>query len=395
MKEWQEKYLNDIESFGEKDKFLFGAGKVAGLISCFLEKNHITFKGFCVSNKIGNKSDINNHKVFQIDEIKHTIGDICFIIAVNERGEKKIRDFLSSNGARHIIDLPHEIWDLDEWISLKQSKPSMQITTVIGCPVDCHYCPQNKLLHNYFFADKKRKTVLSYDDFVRYLHRLPDNTTIDFSGFSEPLLNKDTIRMMEYAADLGKDVMVNTTLRGVTVNQAERLIRIPFRWVGLHLPDKESFANIPITNEYKEVLNLLLDAKKADGYSFVDNANCQSEPHPDILGIIAGRLKVYVELYDRAGNLDENDPNLVHVFKTGRLYCSWSKRLDHNILLPDGTIVLCCSDFGLEYVLGNLDKEDYSDIMRGSVIQNVRKKMMDNDDSSVICRKCYYAENIE
>ena len=132
------------------------------------------------------------------------------------------------------------------------------------------------------------------------------------------------------------------------------IIRLPFKQVVLHTADKDGFANIPVTKEYLELLKIITNTHKKDGSMFVDEANCQSKPHEKVLEITKGKFKIYCEMSDRAGNLDNKDNNLTMADVHGKLYCTRSVNINHNVLLPDGTVVLCCNDFGMKHVLGNL-----------------------------------------
>ena len=120
-------------------------------------------------------------------------------------------------------------------------------------------------------------------------------------------------------------------------------------------------------------------------------ANCQSEPSEEVMAITAGKLKIYGELSDRAGNVKDKDNRLVSKHTSGKIFCSRSKKLNHNVLLPDGSLVLCCSDFGLEYVLGNLNTDTYEDIQNSDVIKRVIANMNSDSNETVICRKCIFA----
>ena len=70
--------------------------------------------------------------------------------------------------------------------------PSMEITTVIGCRVQCDFCPQSLLMNRY---EKKndveeitwgKPIVMSFEAFKICVDKLPLDVRIDFSGFAEP-----------------------------------------------------------------------------------------------------------------------------------------------------------------------------------------------------------------
>ena len=65
----------------------------------------------------------------------------------------------------------------------------------------------------------------------------------------------------------------------------------------------------------------------------------------------------------------------------------------YNVLLPDGTVVLCCNDFGMRHVLGNLLKNSYEDIIKSNELLQVKRGMNIDENIPIICRKCMYAKN--
>ena len=67
--------------------------------------------------------------------------------------------------------------------------------------------------------------------------------------------------------------------------------------------------------------------------------------------------------------------------------------MDHWVLLPDGTVVLCCMDFGMEHVIGNLLENTYGEIIDGQPYKNLRKEMLYGGD--ILCRKCFLSQRID
>ena len=215
---------------------------------------------------------------------------------------------------------------------------------------------------------------------------------IEWAGFVEPFLNNESIDMMQYAFEQGYEMTLYTTLIGLTKKKLMKIISMPFKQVVLHVADKDGYANIPVTDEYLELLEIIINAKKKDGTPFVDNANCQSEPHPKVLEKTKDKIRIYGEMSDRAGNLENKDNKLRGGEKCGRIYCERAVNLNHNVLLPDGTVVLCCNDFGMKHVLGNLLKEDYDSIISSEQMRLVKRGMNLDESLSILCRKCMFAK---
>jgi len=79
-------------------------------------------------------------------------------------------------------------------------------------------------------------------------------------------------------------------------------------------------------------------------------------------------------MWSRAGNLNREvilKPELLNLTDRFRsIYhgpephtCGCEEKLYHNVLLPNGDVSLCCMDYGLEQILGNLFESEYDDIM--------------------------------
>ena len=62
---------------------------------------------------------------------------------------------------------------------------------------------------------------------------------------------------------------------------------------------------------------------------------------------------------------------------------NWCQRIIQNVLLPDGTVHLCCQDYGLEEPLGNLMIMDYPDIFETN---NFKNRIMNGKTD--ICNRC-------
>ena len=39
------------------------------------------------------------------------------------------------------------------------------------------------------------------------------------------------------------------------------------------------------------------------------------------------------------------------------------EKLYHNVVLPNGDVSLCCMDYGLEHIIGNLLDQEYEDVI--------------------------------
>jgi hypothetical protein len=281
---------------------------------------------------------------------------------------------------------------------------TFEITTTVlkkGCAVGCTVCPQVPLVESY--KPEENITHLSFEDFVTVLNKVPKTYRIDFAGYAEPFLNKDCSKMMQYAVDAGYHICCYTTLVGATLEDVEILSKLPFSKqracpLHIHVPDRNGVMPIKITKKYREVLKNLLDRK----LPFVSCMTMDSsgEPHPDILDLV-GNLKGW-EPISRANNIDlesQEDPEWKKdVYRTqGRIICKAMPKLNHNILMPNGDVQLCCMDYGLKHTLGNLLNQDHSSLFSGNEFQKIAYSMMIDQGEAVdeiLCRNCELAVRV-
>ncbi len=65
--------------------------------------------------------------------------------------------------------------------------------------------------------------------------------------------------------------------------------------------------------------------------------------------------------------------------------------MDHGVLLPNGDVALCCMDYSLAHVLGNLRDMPHRELYKGDAFQKILLALKD-ESMALICRKCEIAE---
>ena len=244
----------------------------------------------------------------------------------------------------------------------------LEITTHIGCPIDCRDCPQALLRERY-----KGKLTMDFEDYKKAIDKVPQECRIDFSGMCEPFCNDRCTDMVLYAYEKGHPLALYTTLQGATMEDYERLRAIPFEVVTIHLPDQEGRSHFRITEEYLEVL----------ANFFCNNYS--------VHGMMDDRVKPYLRqrnlitfMHDRAGNVDDRPHRTIGTER--HLKCMTSGRaMDHNVLLPDGTVLMCCMDYGMTGVFGNLFEQSYDEVIHSKEAERMRATLIKGES---ICRHC-------
>jgi len=262
----------------------------------------------------------------------------------------------------------------------------LEITTVIGCAVGCKYCPQSTLVKNY--NDKVKK--LSINDFILFLDKLDKSINIHFTGYSEAFLNDNCMDMIEYAYNKGHKVKVNTTLVGMKISDAQRLVKIPLVGLMLHLPAEENLENINVNNEYLECLQIILKNPPCKINTVYHGKTLKKEVRPYFNEVYRGKI------HYRAGNANvenlaerseiESDHRYVSKLK-GKISCN---RIYQNVLLPNGDITICCMDYGLKHIIGNLKTDSVEDLYKSNEFLKVLNGM-NNENSDSLCRSCFVA----
>ncbi len=237
--------------------------------------------------------------------------------------------------------------------------PTLEITMAVpakGCPLRCVFCPQDNLIGAY-----KGEQMMTLENFKMAVDKLPRDIHITFAGYCEPYVNRHCTDMILYAHNTGHTVSLFTTGVGMNISDFEKIRDIPFTGVQggfvLHLPDKEGYFKHHLSHKYLELMNEI----KRNQYRI---SNFQSAT----MGTLEDQLKeIFPDtfrqtMYTRAGNVERDD--LVQIApKAVPMTCGCPERLYHGVLMPNGDMTLCCMDYGLKHIHGNLFTQEYEEII--------------------------------
>lgn len=283
--------------------------------------------------------------------------------------------------------------------------PTLEITTHLGCSLACRFCPQDRLVKSY---PKGSSRSLGLTDFIQLVAKLPRHIRIDFSGMAEPWLNPEATGMVTHAFDQQRMVAIYTTLQGLSPDDAAMLIdRFAERitpetpWV-IHLPDAEgNMTGWKPSPVYRATLRRMIEFHRSDrapaGLSFMTmSANgIVAEPIRDLM---PEPLAPFQGI-SRAENLnrDEFSPAaLLRPIQHDRaVLCRSTPYFDHNTMLPNGDVLLCCMDYGRSQVLGNLLRQTWEEIHGGLAMGAIRLQAMTPAGSdNLLCRRCHNAASL-
>lgn len=264
------------------------------------------------------------------------------------------------------------------------------ITTKIGCPIQCKYCPQDVLIRAY---QKRKNPVmeLSFETYIEMLKRIPSDVIISFTGFVEPFANPRCLDMILYALDHGYVVRVFSTLYNVSIEQYKKFKDYPnLKTLDVHLPDSNGNTRFPMTDEYKKTLEYVFKNPPKYARLWTSCLGVTSNTHEEIRSIVSVNgnpiNSVHGLVYDN---------RLSH--GNAKLKCNRDcSRIDNpkagvGMVLPNGDVIGCTQDWELQNYIGNiLEVDSWDALMQGELRENFRKAL-ENPKIDNICTYCELA----
>lgn len=248
----------------------------------------------------------------------------------------------------------------------------LEVTLTAGCPMMCSYCPQGNYIRGYKATNNTSKKLMSIEDYKIILSNVDRRIThIFFTGFTEALAHPEWDKFVEHTKEQNYKITFNTTLYGATFEKIDRLIELDVD-VEIHLTD----SNIDISEEM-----ILYFAKKYRRGEPVFNFFTEK-----------GKNLLPKQLRGHMHHAHSRGDNLEHIPRTvikGPVRCH-TNRYFSNVVVPNGDVSVCCSDFSLKHIMGNLLTQKLKDIHRSQPMKAFLKQMREGDES-FICNNCDYA----
>jgi hypothetical protein len=273
--------------------------------------------------------------------------------------------------------------------------PSLEFTLMAGCPLMCTFCPQDKLKAAYGTADK----YMSVTAFRTILAKLPKHVRVDFSGMAEPWANPCATEMLGLTLDQGYNVAIYTTLYGMDdgalVAGMLQHHRDQIEVVCLHLPDANgNMRGWKYSQAYETNLRRFIAMRDIIPLQIM-TMDGSGRVHPDL-----ARVGIYLDRWTghtRAGNIEAPDGQKIEAppRHDAAVMCSFTPLYDQNVVLPDGSVVLCCMDYSARHRIGNLLEQDYYEIFSGPGMGELRSENMQPKFSErSLCRTCNRATQL-
>jgi radical SAM protein with 4Fe4S-binding SPASM domain len=276
--------------------------------------------------------------------------------------------------------------------------PVMELTTMIGCPLMCTFCPQKELKDSY----GKDEKYLSLENLAIILSNIPQETRIDFSGMAEPWANKKCTDMLAMVLNKGFKTAIYTTLYGFRRHDTDAVKELCERHKDqievfcIHLPDASQNMLGWKFNEdweyaYKVISQLRLNVNTLEQMTMDKSGYV----HPSLQSLVTKVGDFHPQ--DRAGSLKPSETfkeqglqPATSCNKTA-LTCRATPFYDRNVVFPNGDVVICCMDYNRKHILGNLLTHSMEDIRNGDVFNRIISiNTSDGYSSDSICKSCNY-----
>jgi len=256
----------------------------------------------------------------------------------------------------------------ESFLASKNSIDRLEISVRSACGKMCDYCPQDRFITSYKKSFQGDVKILTLESFKKMAKNIPTSTQLRWTGFTEPFDFAEFPEVVQYLNERGYSQVISTTLLGPAHSQIFFIenLKIFKDGITLHLPDDEGLMKGRFNEKYavyvEKVLERLgMDELKYDVFLIGDRI------HQSIADIVerfvqkhqvfgAGLVKAKY-LNTRVGAIDASMFKLNSsdfVKKEGAKYHCAYRRLNQGVLLPNGAVALCCQDYGLEFILGNL-----------------------------------------
>lgn len=256
----------------------------------------------------------------------------------------------------------------------------IEMSLVSACALRCDYCAQSLLAKRYKESGGDKRMTL--ETFTAILDHIPKDIGVDFSGYADCNLHPNFIDFFTLAVSRGFTVSVYTTFEGMSWEHYGRFKQIPFEILSIHLPDVNELIHLRWTEDYKRILHALND----DPPKCVrQDRMCVKGPlHPDVAFLEPVRI---MHIQPRSGNVPES-LSRHESFHADPLKCGRGNNLRQNVALPDGSVYLCCCDYGMVHNLGNLTRQTFDelDAERAKLIDRQKKP-----DEKLLCSTCEFA----
>jgi radical SAM protein with 4Fe4S-binding SPASM domain len=236
------------------------------------------------------------------------------------------------------------------------------------CNRACSFCPRsNKDWINQFDKKEFIQSEL-HESIISQLKDLDYKGIIMYSGFNEPLLNKNIYKNISQTKSFLPKAKIELITNGDVLNE-KRLIKL-----------FDSGLSTILISVYDGPEDMIKFEKMCK------NANLHKDQYVIRKRYLPPEKNFGITMSNRAGlmeNAEHAIPSLKESLKTPCYYPSYTLFIDYN-----GDVLMCSHDWGKKNILGNLKKEKIMDVWLSENAMMSRKNLANGDRGFSPCDVC-------
>lgn len=257
-----------------------------------------------------------------------------------------------------------------------------------NCNLDCSFC----------IGNTRSKKFMSVNDFKLILHKLKDYTKyLYFHILGEPLLHPHINELIDLASS---NFYVNITTNGYLIKRILNNKNIRQINISLHSFDlkyqkslddymSDIFETVKTLSQNNTLIKYRLWTSSPSSKEIITKLNKQYHTHIDSDLTNARELKLSDNVFFEV----EHEfiwPSLDNNYYSEIGSCRGTR--DFIGILVSGDIIPCCLDSAGLMVLGNIYKDELSDIIRSDFYKSLKEGFQNNQKIHPLCRKCNFYE---
>ncbi|MCB0163625.1 MAG: radical SAM protein [Anaerolineae bacterium] len=301
------------------------------------------------------------------------------------------KDFLVQQG--WLVPTPA---DLDRRFRLKYV--SLEAHSV--CNQACYFCPVS--------VDPRRHYFMPLELYERIAGQLADYKhtleAVFMNNYNEPTIDKHFVKQVEILKSHGLVPAVLTNGSGLTSERIDTIIEmggLGYLSVNLSTLNQQHYRHDRGQDHLKLVLrhlDYIKDMPVAPIMKIVVLGRGDDQHRVDYQEIAArfagSRFQIEgFKANDRAQYLTLEMERIQPQATLRGCEQMGSRPLQHLHITAQGSCVLCCQDYGEQYVVGDLTRQTVAEVLTGSELARYRRWSygLENAPDNFICRKCIFA----
>lgn len=260
-------------------------------------------------------------------------------------------------------------------------KVYLEITN--NCNLDCSFCIKNNRDKKFITIEEYKLVLDKLTDYTKYLY---------FHVSGEPLLHPNINDLINLASD---KFNINITTNGYLIKKIKDNHNL--RQINISLHSFSNKYNITLDSYMNNIFEVIDNLKEDTYFSLRFWVN--NEYNKEIIEMINKRYNINLEL--KTGFKITNNvfvsinkefiwPDLNNDYYNEEGTCYALK--DHIGILVNGDVIPCCLDANGIIKLGNIYKDDLSDIINSDRYKKMSNGFKNNKKCEELCKKCNFLE---